>query len=292
MRLLWPYLLFPKLLKIYAIYFEKREEQNKKQCKTRAGIVFLRLFWHSLKKHFVPWHRGANWMNQHFNFQWADKHIWKTAFQFAHIRCYLKTAQTKQHNYYNTKNYLIKWDLIAWLIKDLSKYLRLTVGYNIGVMNSPAEIIRRWCNETVIANYDTHLTDDQLQLLWSAIISIFLIGGCVGSLFAASLADKLGRFVKLIRHLCQLVITIANVNLNQNCVLSRKGALLVCGILFAVGAVFFFLSRVLTLLELLIVGRFIVGLSSGVTTAVLGMYLAEIPPSELRGTLAVFSSIG
>lgn len=30
----------------------------------------------------------------------------------------------------------------------------------------------------------------------------------------------------------------------------------------------------------------------GMTTAVLGMYLAEIAPSELRGTLAVFSGLG
>lgn len=72
----------------------------------------------------------------------------------------------------------------------------------------------------------------------------------------------------------------------------RKGALLTCGILFAIGAASFYFCRIIGLVELLIVGRFIVGLSSGITTAVLGMYLSEIPPSELRGTLAVFSGLG
>lgn len=46
------------------------------------------------------------------------------------------------------------------------------------------------------------------------------------------------------------------------------------------------------MVELMIVGRLVVGLSSGMTTAILGMYLSEIAPSELRGTLAVFSALG
>lgn len=68
--------------------------------------------------------------------------------------------------------------------------------------------------------------------------------------------------------------------------------MLICGILFAIGGVFFYFCRVISSVELLVTGRFIVGLSSGVTTAVFAMYLAEIAPSELRGTLAVFSGLG
>lgn len=72
------------------------------------------------------------------------------------------------------------------------------VGYNIGVMNSPADFIKDWCNQTIIDRYDKYLTHDQLETLWSTIISIFLVGGCVGSLFAATIADKFGRFVSQI----------------------------------------------------------------------------------------------
>lgn len=68
--------------------------------------------------------------------------------------------------------------------------------------------------------------------------------------------------------------------------------MLICAILFAIGAAFFGFCRTLSSVEMLLVGRFIVGLSSGMTTAVLGMYLAEIAPSELRGTLATFSGLG
>lgn len=140
----------------------------------------------------------------------------------------------------------------------------LAVGYNIGVLNSPAEFMKSWCNDTLIARYDVHLTVDQLQTLWASIISIFLVGGCIGSICGASFADKLG----------------------------RKGSLLSCGMLFAVSAVLFYLCRFLGSVEVLIVARLIVGLSSGMTTSILPMYLAEIAPLELRGTIAVLVSLG
>lgn len=62
--------------------------------------------------------------------------------------------------------------------------------------------------------------------------------------------------------------------------------------MFGIGAILFYFCNILSHIELLLIGRFIVGLSSGVTTAVLGMYLAEIAPSELRGALATFSGLG
>lgn len=67
---------------------------------------------------------------------------------------------------------------------------------------------------------------------------------------------------------------------------------MICGCMFATGAILFYFCNILSRIELLLIGRFIVGLSSGITTAVLGMYLAEIAPSELRGALATFSGLG
>lgn len=67
---------------------------------------------------------------------------------------------------------------------------------------------------------------------------------------------------------------------------------MICGIGFAISAVIFYFTRIVRFVELLLLGRFIVGLASGLTTAVLAMYLAEIAPPELRGTLATFSGLG
>ncbi|XP_037823260.1 solute carrier family 2, facilitated glucose transporter member 1-like isoform X1 [Lucilia sericata] len=137
-------------------------------------------------------------------------------------------------------------------------------GYCIGVMNSPAVFMRHWCNETLIQRYDVNLSAASIDLLWSAIVSIFLIGGAIGSLTGAGLANKFG----------------------------RKGCILICGVLFFVGAICFFFCRTLSSVEILLLGRFIVGIASGLTTACLPMYLSEIAPLALRGTLGVFCAVG
>lgn len=74
--------------------------------------------------------------------------------------------------------------------------------------------------------------------------------------------------------------------------ISRKGSYLTCAILFTLGSLAFHFSRYLSSVELLIIGRFLVGLASGITTTCLPMYLSEIAPLQLRGTLGVFCSMG
>lgn len=58
------------------------------------------------------------------------------------------------------------------------------------------------------------------------------------------------------------------------------------------GAVMFFFCRMANSVEMLILGRLLVGFASGLTTATLPMYLTEIAPLALRGTLGVFCAVG
>ncbi|XP_055602387.1 solute carrier family 2, facilitated glucose transporter member 9 isoform X6 [Uranotaenia lowii] len=68
-------------------------------------------------------------------------------------------------------------------------------GYNIGVINAPANFIKIWCNETLFETYGSILSEDSLNTFWAAVVSIFLVGGVIGSLGGAWVADKLGRTV-------------------------------------------------------------------------------------------------
>lgn len=74
--------------------------------------------------------------------------------------------------------------------------------------------------------------------------------------------------------------------------ISRKGALSACGFLLAISAVLFFICRSLNSVEMLLLGRLIVGLAAGLVTATVPMYMAECAPLELRGTFAVLTSMG
>lgn len=138
------------------------------------------------------------------------------------------------------------------------------VGYCIGGINSPASYMRAWCNETLVSQYDFHITSGGLDILWSAIVSIFLVGGAIGSLGGAGAADKFG----------------------------RKGCFLISGILFVFGAILFLFCRLANSVEMLLIGRFLVGLASGLTTASVPMYLSECAPLTLRGALGVCCSMG
>nr|XP_012234810.1 PREDICTED: solute carrier family 2, facilitated glucose transporter member 1-like isoform X2 [Linepithema humile] len=140
----------------------------------------------------------------------------------------------------------------------------LPAGYNIGVMNNPAHLMQSFCNDSVRERHSVQLSNHELQILWSTIVSIFLIGGVSGSLVASWLSDRFG----------------------------RKGALCVGNICGIVGAILFLLVRTANSIELFLLGRIIVGLSGGLATSLLPMYMTEIAPLKLRGAVGVLCQLG
>lgn len=74
--------------------------------------------------------------------------------------------------------------------------------------------------------------------------------------------------------------------------ISRRKCIYTIGVLFTIGALLFMGCRKLNSVEMLILGRFIVGLASGFTTTVLPMYLMELAPLSLKSTLGVFCGMG
>lgn len=66
-------------------------------------------------------------------------------------------------------------------------------GYNIGVINAPSNYMKVWINETLKNNYEMNLSDNGVDLLWSFIVSVFLIGGAIGSFAGSYVANRIGR---------------------------------------------------------------------------------------------------
>ncbi|KAH8236322.1 hypothetical protein KR032_004011 [Drosophila birchii] len=154
------------------------------------------------------------------------------------------------------------WSL-GWAAIGSSLGAAVPVGYCTGVMNSPAEIMRSWCNETLISRYDLHLGESGLELLWSAAVSIFLVGGAIGSVSGATMANRFG----------------------------RRGCFQICGILLALGAICFYTCR-LGSVELLLLGRLLVGLAGGLLTAFMPMWHSEIAALSQRSTMAPLCPMG
>lgn len=122
-------------------------------------------------------------------------------------------------------------------------------GYNSGVINVPSAVI---CS-------DLNIT----PLEWSVIVSIFCIGGLVGSFISGPAADTFGR---------------------QTFIIWNNATFIIGGALEAFAASAWWLYA----------ARLLIGIGCGGVTVVVPLYLGEIAPANLRGavgTLNQFSTV-
>lgn len=83
------------------------------------------------------------------------------------------------------------------------------------------------------------------------------------------------------------------IKLTDQCIIHfSKKSLLLCFVLFVTASAFFLTCRVAQSIELLILGRILAGLASGLTTTIVPMYLIELAPLSLSGTMGVLCSMG
>ncbi|XP_029366302.1 solute carrier family 2, facilitated glucose transporter member 11b [Echeneis naucrates] len=136
-------------------------------------------------------------------------------------------------------------------------------GYNISIINSPTVYVQNFINQTWAERYQTNISEDLLTLLWSTIVSMLTLGGFMGATIGGTLSMKLG----------------------------RKGTLLTNNIFALVAALLMGLSYHTGLYELLIIGRFLIGITAGIAICVQPLYLGEIAPTAFRGTMGMGTSV-
>ncbi|KAG8435379.1 hypothetical protein GDO86_013364 [Hymenochirus boettgeri] len=136
-------------------------------------------------------------------------------------------------------------------------------GYNLAVVNSPSEYIKAFYNDTWLQRYEQPLDESSLTLMYSLTVSVFALGGMIGSLLVGVLVSRFG----------------------------RKGTVVKSSVLVFLGGGLMGLSRIFASPEMVIVGRFITGIHSGISLSVVPMYLGEISPKNLRGLLGLVPSL-
>ncbi|XP_040918692.1 solute carrier family 2, facilitated glucose transporter member 1-like [Toxotes jaculatrix] len=137
-------------------------------------------------------------------------------------------------------------------------------GYNTGVINAPQSIIESFYNETWNSRFSEPISQTTLTALWSLSVAIFSVGGMLGSFSVGVLVNRFGR---------------------RNC-------MLMANVLAFVAAAFMGFSKLAASFEMLITGRFVVGLYSGLSTGFVPMYVEEISPTSLRGALGTLHQLG
>ncbi|XP_034733751.1 solute carrier family 2, facilitated glucose transporter member 1-like [Etheostoma cragini] len=140
----------------------------------------------------------------------------------------------------------------------------LQFGYNTGVINAPQNIIESFYNETWSSRFSEPIPQTVLTALWSLSVAIFSIGGMFGSFSVGLFVNRFG----------------------------RKNSMLMANVLAFIAALFMGLSKLAASFEMLIVGRFVVGLYCGLSTGFVPMYVEEISPTSLRGALGTLHQLG
>ncbi|XP_067911336.1 solute carrier family 2, facilitated glucose transporter member 11-like isoform X2 [Heterodontus francisci] len=132
-------------------------------------------------------------------------------------------------------------------------------GFNLTIINAPTTFIQNFINETWTERYGTQLESWVITLLWSFIVATYSVGGLVGALIAGPMAVRVG----------------------------RRNSLLLSNIFVLAGALLMGLSKTMKSFELIIIGRFLSGINSGVGLNVNPMYLGESAPKEIRGMVTL-----
>ncbi|XP_040272312.1 solute carrier family 2, facilitated glucose transporter member 11 isoform X1 [Bufo bufo] len=129
-------------------------------------------------------------------------------------------------------------------------------GYNLTIINAPTTHVQKFVNETWLERYGSELDSWIITLIWSIMVSVFPLGGFLGALLAGPMAIRLG----------------------------RKKSLLFNNLFIILSAIFCGFSRYAKSFEMIILGRILAGVNSGVSMCIHPMYLGESAPKKLRGT--------
>ncbi|KAL7073387.1 hypothetical protein ACQ4LE_007255 [Meloidogyne hapla] len=169
-----------------------------------------------------------------------------------------------------------------------------TMGYHLCSLNAPINPIKEWIGEISFTNknisennveqkisfnfmqknkYSVNMSqrclekieseaEDENAFAFSFLVSIYLIGGLVGGLLSGSAADRFGRKGALLYNI--FIGLIAN-------------GFMITSIYLNIGIAAYYLFAL---------GRFIVGINSGAGCNIVSIYLNEISPTNLRGSIS------
>uniref|UniRef100_F7GQZ6 Solute carrier family 2, facilitated glucose transporter member 3 n=1 Tax=Macaca mulatta TaxID=9544 RepID=F7GQZ6_MACMU len=137
-------------------------------------------------------------------------------------------------------------------------------GYNTGVINAPEKIIKEFINKSLTEKANIPPSEVLLTSLWSLSVAIFSVGGMIGSFSVGLFVNRFG----------------------------RRNSMLIVNLLAVTGGCLMGLCKVAKSVEMLILGRLVIGLFCGLCTGFVPMYIGEISPTALRGAFGTLNQLG
>lgn len=131
------------------------------------------------------------------------------------------------------------------------------------------QYIWSFINSSWIGRYEETPPAQTVKLLWSAIVSMYAVGGLLGSMSVRCIAGRFGRWVAQIFIICiylNLSYFFIQTSLNF---FFRKRAMIWNNVVSIVAAVIMFTSRGANSFEMILIARFLFGFTAGPTNVML-----------------------
>uniref|UniRef100_A0AC34Q5P3 Major facilitator superfamily (MFS) profile domain-containing protein n=2 Tax=Panagrolaimus sp. JU765 TaxID=591449 RepID=A0AC34Q5P3_9BILA len=157
------------------------------------------------------------------------------------------------------RNVQLKLFIIGGMV-SLSSIFQM--GYSNCYVNTAIDGFKSYLNHS-LTDRGQPMTENIYTWLWSAILNVWFIGFAIGSWAAVVITDSLG----------------------------RKKGLLVGNSLTLISVAIMVISIIYEVFEMLIVGRFISALASGISMSALILFLQEISPTKIRGSMSFFAEL-
>ncbi|GMR31227.1 hypothetical protein PMAYCL1PPCAC_01422, partial [Pristionchus mayeri] len=135
--------------------------------------------------------------------------------------------------------------------------------YSFNVVNPSERLIMDWINQTYYERDGIVMSVTKLKFCWSFVVSSIAVGAIVGALFTRVIAERYG----------------------------RRNGLIINGVINVIGAMLELFAKPTQSPELLLFGRFILGVNMGLTSGLCPMYLMEITPAASRGVAGTLHQV-
>ncbi|MFH4977244.1 hypothetical protein AB6A40_003953 [Gnathostoma spinigerum] len=133
------------------------------------------------------------------------------------------------------------------------------VGYHAVVLNVPSKVMQSAINDSVLKNYRINLTEYQLSVIWSTIVSSQSIGALIGCLLLGYLISRHG---------------------------TKSAMLFTNNVFLLMGCLLMAFSSLVDVVIFLFVGRLLIGVHTGLSSALTPLFIQEIAPTEIKGALS------
>lgn len=139
----------------------------------------------------------------------------------------------------------------------------IPIGYNYGIVNSPEDVLKTFIRDCISDKGRMHPPESLVTTLFGVMVASYSIGSVFGGPLGGYLSPRLG----------------------------RKGTILAVNPIIIVGSLLQIASKYVPSLEMLIVGRFLAGITAGAVMVAQPMFLSETAPKEKRGFCGTTSQV-